>query len=72
MYSSSFIILLPVPSMDHCMATPRVVMLAPGMCLIQAGVIGIAHSYQTSLSKASWSASCQSVNKRLLIDSLVD
>ena len=36
---------------DHCVATPRGVMLAPGMSLIAVGEMGIAHCACTSLAK---------------------
>lgn len=33
----------PLALMDHCTATPRGVMLAPGISLMMEGVRGIAH-----------------------------
>jgi hypothetical protein len=47
---------LPLASIDHCIATPKGVMLAPGICSMQLGVMGIAHSYSTSLLKDLMSA----------------
>ncbi len=44
-----FSILFPFASMDHCMATPNGVTLAPGMFSMHSGVMGIAHLYCTSL-----------------------
>ena len=43
--------LSPLWFSDHCVATPRGVMLAPGMSLIAEGEMGIAHCACTSLAK---------------------
>lgn len=50
------IILLPFSLIDHWTATPRGVILAPGMCLMQCGKSGIAHSKDTSLLNALFRA----------------
>jgi hypothetical protein len=39
----------PSASIDHWMATPRGVTLAPGMSSMHDGKMGMAHSYWTSL-----------------------
>ena len=49
-------ILLLSASMLHWMATPRGVTLAPGICVMHDGRMGIAQLYRTSLLNALSSA----------------